>query len=306
MQAVRGLWDSGCLALSNGAPHEPVRSHDLGRYSDLVHVWAVGVAIVVRKDFPGHWSDVQRDSVGRGAAGTVTLGSGVVLRVMGMYAPTGSSLPGFDAVASRVSDEARLVAWVRGQLALCWDKGWYPLAGGDLNSITSPFLDCWGGSHVVRPSSPACVLASEGLVDAFRHRHAALSAFTFYTCSGSASQLDAVWSGGPLFATFPPINAAILWQWEGRVDHDPVVVDFLFCLPPSSPPKPPGQPIPWKELASRIRSSELPALQHSVLSFVQAHLSEFYSLSVALSSLQQDNSVSALFPLPFEGLDGPP
>ena len=48
MQAVRGLWDSGCLALSNGAPHEPVRSHDLGRYSDLVHVWAVGVAIVVR------------------------------------------------------------------------------------------------------------------------------------------------------------------------------------------------------------------------------------------------------------------
>ena len=97
-----------------------------------------------------------------------------MLRVIGLYGLTGASLPGFDAVASRVSDEGRLVSWVRAQLVLGWDKGWYPLVGGDLNSITSLFLDCWGGSHVARPSSLACVLASEGLVDAFRHRHATL------------------------------------------------------------------------------------------------------------------------------------
>jgi hypothetical protein len=36
-------------------------------------------------------------------------------------------LPGFDAVASRVSDEGRLVSYLRAQLVLCWDKGWYHL-----------------------------------------------------------------------------------------------------------------------------------------------------------------------------------
>ena len=32
----------------------PIRSQDLGRCADLEHVWAVGVAIAVRKDDHGH------------------------------------------------------------------------------------------------------------------------------------------------------------------------------------------------------------------------------------------------------------
>ena len=39
------------------------------------------------------------------------------------------ALPGFDAIASRVSDEGRLVSYLRAQLVLCWDKGWYALFG---------------------------------------------------------------------------------------------------------------------------------------------------------------------------------
>ena len=95
----------------------PIRSQDLGRYADLEHVWAVGVAIAVRKDIHGHWFHIQRDSVGRGVAGIVTLSSGVVLRVSHWY------FTGFDAVASRVSDEGHLVSYLRAQLVLCWDKG---------------------------------------------------------------------------------------------------------------------------------------------------------------------------------------
>ena len=39
------------------------------------------------------------------------------------------ALPGFDAIASRVSDEGRLVSYLRAQLVLSWDKGWYALFG---------------------------------------------------------------------------------------------------------------------------------------------------------------------------------
>jgi len=48
----------------------------------------------VRKDYLGSWSAVQRDSAGRGLAGNLTLQNGVVLRVIGVYGPSGASLPG--------------------------------------------------------------------------------------------------------------------------------------------------------------------------------------------------------------------
>ena len=51
MQAIPGLWDSGFLAVSHGAPNSPIRSQDLGRYAVLEHAWAVGVAIAFVRIF---------------------------------------------------------------------------------------------------------------------------------------------------------------------------------------------------------------------------------------------------------------
>jgi hypothetical protein len=72
------------------------------------------VAIAVLKDILGHCFDAQRDSVGYTEFGRCASGQSGIL-------------PGFDAIASWVSDEGRLVSYLRAQLVLCWDKGWYHL-----------------------------------------------------------------------------------------------------------------------------------------------------------------------------------
>lgn len=87
------------------------------------------------------------------------------------------------------------------------------------------------------------------------------------------------------------------------MDHDPVVVDFLFRLPASPPPA--SGVSTWKVLASRLGSSELPSLQRSAASFVEDRQVEFVALSRKLESLTQACSASALFPQVHEGLDCP-
>ena len=163
---------------------------DLSTYPQLPQRWAVGVVLAVRKEYLGEWSLVQHDEVGRGLAGNLTLQSGMVLRVVGVYGPSGASLPGFDSVAERVADERRLVSWVQSQLDLYSARGWHPIVVGDLNSVGAPSLDCWGTSHVLRPSSLVPAMESVGMVDVFRVRHPTLRAFTFYTRGDSASRLD--------------------------------------------------------------------------------------------------------------------
>ena len=88
----------------------------------------------MRKDFLGVWSAVHRDNAGRGLAGNLILQNGLTLRVIGVYGPTGASLPGFDSLRNRVTAEASLVSWVRTQLALCSEKGWYPVVLGDVST----------------------------------------------------------------------------------------------------------------------------------------------------------------------------
>ena len=193
--AIRGLWDAGFLALSHGCDADLPRGQDPAHYCLVQQMWAVGVVLAVRKDYLGSWSAVQRDSAGRGLAGNLTLQNGVVLRVIGVYGPSGASLPGFESNGARLAAESRLVSWVSSQLASCQEKGWLPLVAGDLNSVGQPSLDCWASSHVVRPSSLASSLATAGLVDAFRERHPDMCAFTFYSRSGSASRLDYVFCG---------------------------------------------------------------------------------------------------------------
>ena len=64
------------------------------------------------------------------------------------------------------------------------------------------------------------VEALMGLQDAFRARHPSLKAYTFYSNSGAASRLDGVWFFAPLGIEVQPLNAAVLWTWRGRIDHN--------------------------------------------------------------------------------------
>lgn len=301
-KALQGLWSAGYLALSHGGADEVPRGQSVPGFASLYQLWAVGVVLAVRKDVLGSWSVVQQDCAGRGLAGNLTLANGIVLRVIGVYGPSGASLPGFDSMAERVSDERRLVSWVCSQITLCSDKGWYPLVAGDLNSVSDPSLDCWGSSHVRRPSSLAPALLDAGLVDAFRLRRPTVRAFTFYTRCGSASRLDSVFTGGPLLTQLPPINAAIVWQWERRVDHDPVIVDFLFRIPESPPPSA-SRTGDWKVLMARLASSEVSSLQQIVGASVQLRVSEFRDLESIWAQLAVDTS--HLFLQSVEGVDSP-
>ena len=47
----------------------------------------------------------------------------------------------------------------------------------------------------------------------------------------TASRLDQIWMRPPSGAEVTALNGAIVWQWAGRVDHDPAVADILFELP---------------------------------------------------------------------------
>jgi hypothetical protein len=53
LYAVSGTLVSA-VSLAWSSYNEPIRSQDLRRYADLEHVWAVGVAIAIRKDILGH------------------------------------------------------------------------------------------------------------------------------------------------------------------------------------------------------------------------------------------------------------
>jgi hypothetical protein len=53
LYAVSGTLVSA-VSLAWSSYNEPIRSQDLRRYADLEHVWAVVVAIAIRKDILGH------------------------------------------------------------------------------------------------------------------------------------------------------------------------------------------------------------------------------------------------------------
>ena len=105
------------------------------------------------------------------------------------------------------------------------------LVAGDTNSFTSPDLDCWGVRAKIRPSSLAMQMDQMRLSDCFRELHPQLRAYTFYSRQGTASRLDQIWFMDGVGGASQVINAAIVWQWQRRTDHDPVVVDFRHSLP---------------------------------------------------------------------------
>ena len=104
-------------------------------------------------------------------------------------------------------------------------------------------------------------------------------------------------------AHFPPVNASIVFQWARRVDHDPVVVDFLFLLR-ASPVLPPSSSS-GKVLSSRLPSPELPSLQLQVAAGVTSRLSDFETLGRECACLVREGSAHSLPSARFEGTDGP-
>ena len=101
----KGFSDAGFTAICHGPPEE-----------GLAPRGGAGVALVVRRSIISTWSDISRDRLGRCIASTLYLSSGLPLRVIGVYAITGSSLPGFEGNAFQVAAESQLVRFIQEQL----------------------------------------------------------------------------------------------------------------------------------------------------------------------------------------------
>ena len=102
---LEGFSDAGFTAICHGPPEE-----------GLAPRGGAGVALVVRRSIISTWSDISRDRLGRCIASTLYLSSGLPLRVIGVYAITGSSLPGFEGNAFQVAAESQLVRFIQEQL----------------------------------------------------------------------------------------------------------------------------------------------------------------------------------------------
>ena len=127
--------------------------------------------------------------------------------------------------------DARAVQFLQDQRDIAVQTDSALLVAGDTNSFTSPDLDCWGVRAKIRPSSLAMQMDKMGLSDCFRELHPRLRAYTFYSRQGTVSRLDQIWFMDGVGGASQVINAAIVWQWQRRTDHDPVVVDFRHSLP---------------------------------------------------------------------------
>jgi len=75
------------------------------------------------------WERISLGPDGRAVAANLPLSDGAVLRVMGLYGPTGGSHPGFSAQAL----ELRLTDFARAQVALCDAHGWHLAALGSVD-----------------------------------------------------------------------------------------------------------------------------------------------------------------------------
>ena len=290
---LEGFSDAGFTAICHGPPEE-----------GLAPRGGAGVALVVRRSIISTWSDISRDRLGRCIASTLYLSSGLPLRVIGVYAISGSSLPGFDGNAFQVAAESQLVRFIQEQLQAADVQGMTCLVLGDLNSVQSPQIDCWSTTHIMRPASLAAKLSEFDCADVFRLRHPSLRAFTYFSHAGTASRIDGIWILNPVgHAPLPVINSAVLLGWHRRVDHEPVLADFLTSLPETEDVESQDAPPAWKRLVQAMNSST-PSLQRQVLAKLRPH-------ELRLRHLQRESlrifaavQPTELFAHRFEGMDG--
>ena len=272
--AVRGFWNVGYVAIANGV--KPAADSPL----------ANGVVLAVRKDLLGTWESVDKDEAGRGVAGTLVATDGVEYRVVGVYGVAGASLPGFESSPNRLRAEAKLAEFVRTQMQKATEFGWVVIIMGDMNSVTDPRVDAWQGTHVARPASLVGLLAELGLVDSFRARHPNVRGFSYFAGTRTASRLDGIWVWRPPGISVTLLNAALLWQWPRRADHEPALLDILALLPLAPVADAPLVPVPWRDHIARMLGAEHDALASQVESAVAARRPHVCKPTSALNTQQ--------------------
>ena len=271
-QAVKGLAEAGFHAVSHNvtAETDPVLIPEDGAMDPR----SSGVIIAVRCEFVGQWREVARDSCGRGLASSLTMDGGVTVRVVGLYGVAGSCTPSFLYSRVRMQAERKLVEFARQQLVKCDAEGLHCLLCGDMNSYTSDELDHLGSPSSIRPGCLAPSLEAAGCRDAFRERHPFLRAYTYASRTQTASRFDQVWVRSPPGATLDVLNAAIIWGWPNRTDHEPVVVDVACSFPRASDlPQAPGRA--WRKVVSDSLDKQLSEkMRESVLESIQPRREE--------------------------------
>ena len=142
----------------------------------------------------------------------------------------------------------------------------------------------------------SCPPPSTRSVDSFRARHPTLRAYTFFSSSGAASRLDALWWLPSPDSLTSVLNSSVLWHWDRRVDHEPVVVDLDISLP--EVPETPAAPPPWRQLVRRLQT-DLPSF---VAASSSAKTATFRHVEAVLRSIQAE--WDQLPSPPCEGMDG--
>lgn len=299
-QAIKGMDCQGYHAIAHGVG--PPRGSSEG----VVGASANGVVLAVKKTYAGNWEHIARDRDGRGIAGNIVGTCGATIRVVGLYGVSGASLPGFCRDSDRTAAERRLSEFIKRQRDLAEEQGWLMVVVGDVNSVRAPNLDTWKGTHIERDDCLASFLTELGLVDTFRHRHPEAKAFTYFGHTKGASRLDGVWALSAMHRQLTVLNAAILWGWKRRTDHEPALMNALFKLP-TLPTAAQVQPaIPWRQLIGRMLGSEREALAAQVQNAVAQRRTRFDELETVGRELQLECDPTRLFVSECEGIEGFP
>ena len=130
------------------------------------------------------------------------------------------------------------------------------VVGGDLNSFVDVEIDSWGGHYNRTPvhSLPLGRTWPSGHVQipssSPESFHLLLSS---RICQPSGFHIW--WLPCPQVEV-QLLHAAIFWQWDRRVDHDPVLVDLALHLPEAS--NSPYVSPPWRSLVRGL-DGDLPA-----------------------------------------------
>ena len=103
------------------------------------------------------------------------------------------------------------------------------VVAGDTNSYPQPTIDHLGGPSYIKQSWLANTLLSLGSRDTFQERHSTVRAFTHITKSGG-SRFDQIWFRSCNGMHLDTVNAKIIWNWQHRTDHTPIICDFLSII----------------------------------------------------------------------------
>ena len=95
-----------------------------------------------------------------------------------------------------------------------------------------------------------------GFRDTFRERHPDLRAFTYFASAGGAGRLDQVWVRSAVGLQLTVANAAVVWNWPGRRDHDPSVADLLCLIPTGEDLRAASAAPAWRRLVAAMTDDD--------------------------------------------------